>query len=56
MSIQAKRAPLALLLKQGRLEGIEYGRGEATLTTTVVPVGRSFTSEEVAAVRIRQMS
>lgn len=54
MKTQVKRAPLAQRLKQGLVEGIEYARGEATLATTVVPIGRSFTGEEVAAIRNRR--
>jgi putative transcriptional regulator len=54
MNTQVKRAPLAQRLKQGLVEGIEYARGEATLATTLVPIGRSFTGEEVAAIRTRR--
>jgi DNA-binding transcriptional regulator YiaG len=54
MKTQVKRAPLAQRLKQVLVEGIEYARGEAKLATTLVPIGRSFTGEEVAAIRTRR--
>ncbi len=54
MKSHTKRAPLAQRLKQGLVEGIEYARGEAKLATTLVPLGRSFTGEEVAAIRTRR--
>ena len=54
MSSRIKRAPLADRLKQSLVEGVEYARGDTTLATTVVPIGRSFTGEEVAAIRTRR--
>jgi len=54
MSNQTKRAPLAERLKQSLGEGIEVARGNGAISTTVVPIGRSFTGEEVAAIRTRR--
>ena len=48
------RAPLAERLKKGLIEGIEFARDDLDLNTTVVPVGRSFTGEEVVAIRNRR--
>jgi len=49
-----RRVPLAERLRQGLTEGIEFARGERTLSTTIVPAGKSFSGEEVAAIRNRR--
>ena len=54
MSAASKRAPLAERLKKGLAEGIEFARGDRELATTVVPSGRSYTGEEVVAIRTRR--
>jgi putative transcriptional regulator len=54
MSTTSKRAPLAERLKQGLTEGIEFARGDRELATTTVPSGRSYSGEEVVAIRIRR--
>ncbi len=54
MSTNTKRSPLAHRLKKGLLEGIEYARGNLDLASTVVPTGRTFSSEEVVAIRNRR--
>ncbi len=54
MSTPNNRSPLALRLKHGLLEGIEYARGDMNLATTVVPTGRSYSSDEVVAIRTRR--
>ena len=54
MNDTKKRSTLAERLKKGLVEAIEYAKGDRSLSTTVVPAGRSFTGEEVAAIRIRR--
>ncbi|MFI5387660.1 MAG: helix-turn-helix domain-containing protein [Fimbriimonadales bacterium] len=54
MSKIENRAPLAERLRKGLAEGIEFAKGDLELTTTVVPSGRSYTGEEVAAIRTRR--
>lgn len=54
MSTLTKRLPLASRLKKGLVEGIEYAQGDRNLVTTVVPAGRSFSGEEVVAIRNRR--
>jgi|HubBroStandDraft_1064217.scaffolds.fasta_scaffold1150803_2 putative transcriptional regulator len=54
MKETTKRSPLAERLKKSLGEGIEYAKGDRNLPTTVVPSGRSFTGEEVAAIRMRR--
>ena len=54
MNAETKRAPLAERLKGALQEGIEFARGERDLRTTIVPVGRDFTGEEVVAIRTRR--
>jgi len=54
MSITTKRSPLAQRLKKSLVEGIEYARGDLSLATTVVPSGRSFSGDEVVAIRTRR--
>ena len=54
MSTHAKRTPLAERLRKGLVEGIEFARGEADLATTIVPTGRTFSGEEVVAIRNRR--
>lgn len=57
MKETTKRSPLAERLKKSLVEGIEYAKGDRNLSTTIVPAGRSFTGEEVVAIRVRrQMS
>ena len=46
--------PRAQRLRKGLVEGIEYARGDLDLSTSVVPIGRSFSGEEVARIRIRR--
>jgi len=54
MSINTKRSPVAQRLKKGLLEGIEFAREDMNLATTVVPTGRSYSGEEVVAIRNRR--
>ena len=54
MSTINNRRPLAERLKKGLTEGIEFARGDLDLVTTVVPAGRSFSGEEVVAIRNRR--
>ena len=54
MSTNTKRSPLAQRLKKGLVEGIEFARGDLSLGTTVVPTGRSFSGDEVVAIRNRR--
>lgn len=54
MSTTTKRPPLAERLKKGLAEGIEFARGDGELATSVVPAGRTYTGEEVAAIRTRR--
>lgn len=54
MSTLTKRSPLAQRLKKGLVEGIEFARGDLELATTVVPSGRTFSGDEVAAIRNRR--
>ena len=54
MSTNTKRTPLAQRLKKGLVEGIEFARGDLSLATTVVPDGRSFSGDEVVAIRNRR--
>lgn len=57
MSTTTKRAPLAERLKKGLTEGIEFARCDRELATTIVPIGRSYTGDEVISIRTRrQMS
>lgn len=49
-----QRPPLADRLKAGLSEGIEFARGDRALETGIVPIGRSYTGEEVTAIRIRR--
>jgi putative transcriptional regulator len=54
MSTDTKRSPLAQRLRKGLVEGIEFARGDLELATTVVPAGRTFTGDEVVAIRTRR--
>jgi len=54
MSTNTKGSPLAQRLKKGLVEGIEFARGDLNLVTTVVPTGRSFSGDEVVAIRNRR--
>jgi putative transcriptional regulator len=54
MSTNTKRSPLAQRLKKGLTEGIEFARGDLELATTVVPSGRTFSGDEVVAIRNRR--
>ena len=54
MSTIKKRAPLAERLKKGLAEGIEFARGDRELATTIVPSGKSYSGEEVIAIRTRR--
>lgn len=54
MSRESNRAPLAERLKKGLLEGIQFAEEDLPLNTSVVPQGRSFTGEEVVAIRTRR--
>ncbi len=46
-----KRPSFADRLRTGLIQGIEFARGERELVTTVVPTSRTFSSEEVIAIR-----
>jgi putative transcriptional regulator len=54
MNVRERRAPLVERLKQGLAEGIDFARGDIELATSVIPVGRSYTGEEVVAIRSRR--
>ncbi|HLK13816.1 MAG TPA: helix-turn-helix domain-containing protein [Fimbriimonadaceae bacterium] len=54
MSEIKKRAPLADRLRKGLVEGIEFARGERELVTATVPAGKTFTGDEVTAIRTRR--
>ncbi len=54
MSTDTKRSPLAERLRKGLAEGIEFAREDLSLAAAVVPTGRSFSGEEVAAIRSRR--
>lgn len=54
MNTKTQRSPLAQRLKKGLAEGIGFARGDLDLATTVVPPARSFTGEEVVAIRSRR--
>jgi putative transcriptional regulator len=54
MSTNTKRSPLAQRLKKGLVEGIEFARDDLNLATTVVPCGRTFSGDEVVAIRKRR--
>jgi putative transcriptional regulator len=55
--MKKERTTLADRLKASIAEGIDFARGTTELRTTLVPVGRSYTGEEVAGIRAkRQMS
>lgn len=53
MKNELNRPPLAERLQQGLREGVAYARNETALKTTLVPVPRAFTGEEVAAIRAK---
>ena len=54
MSTSIKSVPLTERLKKGLAEGIEFARGERHLATTIVPVGRVYSGDEVVAIRSRR--
>lgn len=54
MSTTTKRLPLAERLKKGLTEGIEFAHGDRDLKSSIVPVGRAYTGQEVAAIRGRR--
>jgi putative transcriptional regulator len=54
MNTKTERAPLSERLRKGLTEGIEFARGDRNLATTIVPAGRSFSGEEVVAIRNRR--
>jgi putative transcriptional regulator len=54
MTTSTKRTSLAQRLKKGLVEGIEFAQGDLNLATTIVPSGRTFSGEEVVAIRIRR--
>lgn len=49
-----KRLPLAERLKKELSEGVEFARRDSDLVTTLVPVGRTYSGDEVAAIRNRR--
>lgn len=49
-----KRESFSSRLKAGLVEGIEFAKDEATLVTTVVPVGRDYNGADVVAIRTRR--
>ena len=54
MNTPSTRLPLAERLQKGLREGTAFAKGDLELVTTVVPAGRTFTGEEVAAIRNRR--
>lgn len=46
-----KRPALAKRLKRGLAEGVRFAHGDVDLSVTVVPVGRTYTGRQVAAIR-----
>lgn len=54
MNSNTKRRPLAERLKESLVEGIAFAQEDLNLVTTVVPVGRSFSADEVVAIRNRR--
>lgn len=57
MNKNQSREPLAQRLKAGLLDGIEHAHGNLMLVTSVVPDGKTFSGEDVIAIRTRrQMS
>ena len=54
MSKETARAPLGERLKRGLTEGIEFARGERDLVNSIVPIGRTYSGADVAAIRNRR--
>ena len=54
MSANTTRRPLAQRLTKGLVEGIEFARGDLPLATTFVPSGRTYSGDEVVAIRNRR--
>jgi putative transcriptional regulator len=54
MSTRTGESPRAERLKKSLDEGIEFARGDLPLAVTLVPAGRTFSGEEVAAIRNRR--
>ena len=54
MNAKTNRSPLAQRLKKGLAEGVEFARGDLVLSTMAVPIGRSFSPDEVVAIRTRR--
>jgi putative transcriptional regulator len=54
MSTNTTKSPLAQRLTKGLVEGIEFARGHLPLATTVVPSGRTYSRDEVVAIRNRR--
>jgi len=54
MSKNTNRSPLAQRLKKSLVKRVEFARGDLNLTTTVVPIERSYSGEEVVAIRNRR--
>lgn len=52
--MKSNREPLAERLSAALREGISYARSELELASTVVPSGRMYSGEEVAAIRKRR--
>ena len=54
MKTPKNRDPLEVRLERSLRQGIEFARGERELRITIVPSGRSYTGEEVAAIRAKR--
>ena len=54
MSSNPKRSSLADRLKVSLSEGLEFAQGKQDLKTTVVPVGKEYSGEEVVEIRERR--
>jgi putative transcriptional regulator len=54
MKAETKRISLAERLKKGLREGIEYSKGERDLATSVVPLGISYSGQDVVSIRTRR--
>lgn len=54
MNTSTQEGRFAQRLRKGLAEGIEFARGDLVLAKTVVPPARTFSGEEVVAIRSRR--